>query len=110
MLMRLHTLGDFRNIVSFHGRCPKPWRVVRLLCGNASNRAKQEQETLINEAWQQYNKKIYNIEGTAQRMINEAEGYAIERVNNAITRVVNKYSCFILYLLLIDYYYMLNGP
>ena len=28
-------------------------------------------------------KKIYNIEGTAQRMINEAEGYAIERVNNA---------------------------
>ena len=50
---------------------------------NEVNRAKQEQETLINEAWQQYNKKIYNIEGTAQRMINEAEGYAIERVNNA---------------------------
>jgi len=50
---------------------------------NEVNRAKQEQETLINEAWQQYNKKIYNIEGTSQRMINEAEGYAIERVNNA---------------------------
>ena len=50
---------------------------------NEVNRAKQEQETLINEAWQQYNKKIYNIEGTAQRMINEAQGYAIERVNNA---------------------------
>ena len=50
---------------------------------NEVNRAKQEQETLINEAWQHYNKKIYNIEGTAQRMINEAEGYAVERVNNA---------------------------
>ena len=50
---------------------------------NEVNRAKQEQETLINEAWQQYNKKIYNIEGSAERMINEAEGYAIERVNNA---------------------------
>ena len=50
---------------------------------NEVNRAKQEQETLINEAWQKYNKNIYNIEGSAQRMINEAEGYAIERVNNA---------------------------
>ena len=50
---------------------------------NEVNRAKQEQETLINEAWQQYNKKIYNIEGTAQRMINEAEGYAAERRNMA---------------------------
>jgi len=50
---------------------------------NEVNRAKQEQETLINQAWQAYNKEIYNVEGIAQRMINEAEGYAIERVNNA---------------------------
>ena len=50
---------------------------------NEVNRAKQEQETAINEAWQAYNKQIYNIEGEAERMINEARGYAIERVNTA---------------------------
>ena len=43
---------------------------------NEVNRAKQEQETAINEAWQAYNKQIYNVEGEAERMINEAHGYA----------------------------------
>ena len=50
---------------------------------NEVNRAKQEQEAVINEARQAYNKEIYKVEGEAQRMINEAEGYAIERVNTA---------------------------
>ena len=50
---------------------------------NEVNRAKKEQETLINEALQEYNKKIYKVEGDATRMITEAEGYAIERVNSA---------------------------
>jgi membrane protease subunit HflK len=50
---------------------------------NEVNRAKQEQETLINEALQEYNKQIYKIEGEAQKIITEAEGYAIERVNEA---------------------------
>lgn len=50
---------------------------------NEVNRAKQEQESVINEARQAYNKEIYKVEGDAQRMISEAEGYAIERVNNA---------------------------
>jgi membrane protease subunit HflK len=44
---------------------------------NEVNRAKQEQETLINEALQEYNKQIYKIEGEAQKIITEAEGYAI---------------------------------
>ena len=51
---------------------------------NEVNRAKQEEETLVNEARQEYNKKIYNIIGTAEKLINEAEGYAVERVNNAM--------------------------
>jgi membrane protease subunit HflK len=51
---------------------------------NEVNRAKQEQETLINEAGQAYNKEIYRAEGEAARIINEAQGYAIERVNTAI--------------------------
>ena len=50
---------------------------------NEVNRAKQDQETLINQAKQGYNKQIYRIEGEAQKIITEAEGYAIERVNNA---------------------------
>ena len=50
---------------------------------NEVNRAKQEQESVINEALRIYNKEIYKVEGEAERMISEAEGYAIERVNNA---------------------------
>ncbi len=51
---------------------------------NEVNRAKQEQETLINEAGQAFNKEIYKAEGEAEKIINEAQGYAIERVNTAI--------------------------
>ncbi|MFQ6609444.1 MAG: FtsH protease activity modulator HflK, partial [Fidelibacterota bacterium] len=50
---------------------------------NEVNRAKQEQETAVNEARQAYNKEIYRVQGEAQKMLNEAGGYAIERVNNA---------------------------
>ncbi len=50
---------------------------------NEVNRAKQEQEASINEARQAYNKEIYRVEGEAERLIAEAEGYAIERVNTA---------------------------
>ena len=50
---------------------------------NEVNRAKQEQETLINEAKQAYNKIIFLVEGEAEKIITEANGYAIERVNEA---------------------------
>lgn len=50
---------------------------------NEVNRAKQEQETLVNEAKQAYNQKIFLIEGEAEKIITEANGYAIERVNEA---------------------------
>ena len=50
---------------------------------NEVNRAKQEQETLINEAKQAYNQKIFLIEGEAQKIVTEANGYAIERTNQA---------------------------
>ena len=50
---------------------------------NEVNRAKQEQETLINEAKQAYNQKIFLIEGEAEKIITEANGYAIERTNEA---------------------------
>ena len=50
---------------------------------NEVNRAKQEQETLINEAKQAYNQKIFLVEGQAEKIITEANGYAIERTNEA---------------------------
>ena len=50
---------------------------------NEVNRAKQEQETLINEAKQAYNKTIFLVEGQAEKIITEANGYAIERTNEA---------------------------
>ena len=36
---------------------------------NEVNRAKQEQESVINEARQAYNKEIYKVEGDAQRIL-----------------------------------------
>ena len=33
---------------------------------------------------QMYNKKVYNAEGLAEKLISEAQGYAVERINNAI--------------------------
>ena len=50
---------------------------------NEVNRAKQEEETAINEARQAYNKQIYNVQGVAEKNIKEAEGYAVERINVA---------------------------
>lgn len=47
-------------------------------------RAEQEEETLVNEANQAFNKEIYRAEGEAKKLINEAKGYAVERINNAL--------------------------
>ena len=50
---------------------------------NEVNQAKQQQEQLINEAWEAYNKAVPQAEGEAQQMIADAEGFALEVVNNA---------------------------
>ena len=50
---------------------------------NEVNRAKQEQETVINEAQRIYNKEIYKAEGEAKKIIQEASGYAVNRINEA---------------------------
>ena len=46
-------------------------------------RAEQEEETLVNEANQAFNKEIYRADGEAKKLINEAKGYAVERKNMA---------------------------
>jgi membrane protease subunit HflK len=51
---------------------------------NEVNRAKQDKEKMINEAWEDYNKRIPRAAGEAEQMIAEAEGYALRRVNRAM--------------------------
>ena len=51
---------------------------------NEVNRAKQDKEKMINEAWEDYNKRIPRAKGEAEQMIAEAEGYALQRVNRAM--------------------------
>jgi len=50
---------------------------------NDVNSAKQEEERIVNEAWQAYNNKIPEASGKAKQIITQAEGYAINRVNTA---------------------------
>jgi membrane protease subunit HflK len=50
---------------------------------NDVNQAEQERARTINEAWQEYNKAIPLAEGEALKMKQEAEGYAVDRVNRA---------------------------
>ncbi len=51
---------------------------------NEVNRAKQDKEKMINEAWEDYNKRIPRAQGEAEQMIAEAEGYSLRRVNRAM--------------------------
>ncbi len=51
---------------------------------NEVSRAKQDREKMINEAWENYNKRIPKAKGEAEQMIARAEGYALRRVNRAL--------------------------
>ncbi len=50
---------------------------------NEVNEAEQEREKVTNQAWEAYNKAIPSAKGQAEKMIREAEGYALARVNMA---------------------------
>ena len=66
---------------------------------NAVNAAKQEQEKMINEAWEAYNQTIPEETGKAQKEIAVAEGYAMQRINRAqgeANRFKAMYSAYIL--------------
>ncbi|MCK4236484.1 MAG: FtsH protease activity modulator HflK [Candidatus Krumholzibacteria bacterium] len=51
---------------------------------NEVNRSKQDKEKMINEAHEDYNKRVPRAKGEAEQMIAEAEGYALKRVNRAM--------------------------
>jgi membrane protease subunit HflK len=48
------------------------------------NRAVQDFNRLINEGREQYNVEIPRADGQANRLIEQAEGYRVERVNTAL--------------------------
>ncbi len=50
---------------------------------NEVNEAKQEKESLINQAWEAYNKAVPRAKGEAEKTIREAEGYLLDKVNRA---------------------------
>jgi membrane protease subunit HflK len=50
---------------------------------NEVNQAIQEKERVTNEAWADYNQAIPMAKGEAQRVIQESQGYATERVNRS---------------------------
>ncbi len=50
---------------------------------NEVNQAIQERERAINDAWADYNLTVPRVKGEAEQAVRSAEGYALERVNNA---------------------------
>ena len=50
---------------------------------NEVNQARQEKETTFNKARASYLKAIPTVEGEAQKVLQEAEGYKIKRINEA---------------------------
>ncbi len=50
---------------------------------NEVNEAKQEKEKVINQSWEAYNKAVPRTRGEAEKTIREAEGYMMQRVNEA---------------------------
>ena len=51
---------------------------------NAVNQAEQQRETLINQAESEYNREVPRARGEAREIIQVAEGYAFNRVNDAL--------------------------
>jgi modulator of FtsH protease HflK len=51
---------------------------------NEVNKAQQQAETMINQAWADFNREVPRSRGEAKKTISEAEGYANERVNRAL--------------------------
>ena len=51
---------------------------------NEVNEADQDRTRLVNEAQKTYNEQIPKAKGEAKKVLEEARGYAIQRVNDAV--------------------------
>ncbi len=69
---------------------------------NAVNQAQQERETLINRAESEYNRQVPRARGEAREMIQVAEGFAFNRVNDALGDVARFNSIFTEFVLAPD--------
>ena len=47
------------------------------------NKAKQDSERMVNEAWQVYNASVPQAQGEKEKVVSEARGYESERLNTA---------------------------
>lgn len=50
---------------------------------NEVNESEQQKESLIFQAREQFNREVPRARGEAKKMLQEAEGYAVERINKA---------------------------
>ncbi len=50
---------------------------------NEVNESEQQKESLIFQATEQFNREVPRARGEAKRALQEAEGYAVERINKA---------------------------
>jgi membrane protease subunit HflK len=65
---------------------------------NAVNEAQQERETLINQGQAEFNRVIPRARGEAQQTIQQAEAYALTRVNGALGEVARFNSLYTEYI------------
>ena len=84
---------QMRNVVPPVGRVQDAFEDV--------NRAVQDYNRLINEGREQYNTEVPRAAGQAQRLIEEAEGYRVQRENNALGDVARFNEVYGQYLSLI---------
>ena len=47
------------------------------------NKAKQDSERMVNEAWQVYNDRVPQAQGEKEKVVSQARGYESERLNTA---------------------------
>ncbi|AXJ02237.1 protease FtsH subunit HflK [Cyclonatronum proteinivorum] len=66
---------------------------------NEVNQAQQQRETLINQAEAEYNREVPRARGEAREMIELAEAYALNRVNDAIGDAARFNSIYTEYIL-----------
>ena len=79
----LDSYGCGVNIITIELKDVTPPRAVRDSF-NEVNEARQEKETTINVAQASYLKAIPTVEGEAQKTVEEAEGYKVKRINEAL--------------------------
>lgn len=62
---------------------------------NEVNESEQQKESLIFKAREQFNREVPRARGEAKRIVQEAQGYAVERINKALGET-NRFSALLI--------------